>query len=109
MSKQKNNWHSQALFQVCADFTLCAAADIVAADLSELLYLLAGCVGMAASVICKKETNKKTGSVILELFSMYHNDVILSERRAGQQCTVISNIWSLSTSTNSYINIYIQA
>lgn len=43
-----------------AHFTLRAAADVVPADPSELLFVLAGGVGATAAVICHKQSSDIT-------------------------------------------------
>lgn len=40
-------------------FTLRAAADVVPADLSELLYVLAGSVSTTAAVICDPDREQR--------------------------------------------------
>lgn len=46
--------------------TLCAAADVVSADLSELVFVLLGSVGATAAVICDRERESRdTASVTM--------------------------------------------
>lgn len=53
----ETNTSTYALLHARADFTLRAAADVVPADLWELLFVFPGSVGTTAAVICGKDSH----------------------------------------------------
>lgn len=78
-------------------FTLCAAADVVSADLAELLLVLTGGVSTTAAAVCDKvrgETSKSFNIIIIDLswFYVKYKDVVQLGHLVGrsQPC----NIWS---------------
>lgn len=94
---QKIHASFNALLQI-PYFTLCAAADVVSADLAELLLVLTGGVSTTAAAVCDKVRGEKSKSfnviiiiIYLSWFYAKYKDAVQLGHLVG--CSQPCNTW----------------